>query len=314
MPLKHPRWGMPGPIWTMVAWSGLTCLLLVASLALPLTSGSGFPTVTTSCALILATSAIIGLVGRARLPHWWIYLNTAVWILVTCWLMWPSAPIEIAVLMFGFVICAVYVGYWMPRVAVIAYAVAWSLASLGVLVLQGRLAQTALIWLTATVVSATLALLLSSLTGYLRHQATHDPLTGVLNRAGLLAAAAGIPADTRTLQPTCVSVIDLDGFKTLNDRDGHVVGDAVLRDVATCLTRGLRAQDLVARFGGDEFVVILPRTSADDAERVVERACRDFPIGRSYGVAPWDPDSTIDHALARADRRMYDMKARQRGA
>ncbi|WP_157574154.1 diguanylate cyclase domain-containing protein [Nocardia jejuensis] len=106
----------------------------------------------------------------------------------------------------------------------------------------------------------------------LEYQATHDPLTGLANRALVLSRLAGALGTTETLPVSTVLFIDLDGFKAINDTLGHAIGDTVLQIVAQRLQRGLRADDIVGRIGGDEFLVLLSgRTLGEDLEALVAR-------------------------------------------
>jgi diguanylate cyclase (GGDEF)-like protein len=109
----------------------------------------------------------------------------------------------------------------------------------------------------------------------LRHSALSDPLTGIANRRSLLSRIDyEIARHSRGRRGFAVVMIDLDGFKRLNDRFGHLAGDDLLRDVAEALQRTIRAQDTVARIGGDEFCVLAPETDAAGVERLESRLAR----------------------------------------
>jgi diguanylate cyclase (GGDEF)-like protein len=148
------------------------------------------------------------------------------------------------------------------------------------------------------------------LVAQLREQAVTDGLTGVLNRRGLLALSALIQADlNRGHGPVSLALIDLDDFKEYNDRYGHIMGDELLTAVAQEIARGLRAGDVLARFGGDEFVVILRGVAVDDAAAVLDRVAEAFTAAKwSVGVAEWAAGETLDTALAEADRLLYAAK------
>ena len=105
-----------------------------------------------------------------------------------------------------------------------------------------------------------------SLVQHLRDEATHDPLTGALNRRGLQDSAGVVHAlDERRHVETTVVEIDLNGFKAYNDTHGHQAGDDLLADVVREWSAVLRRTDLLSRTGGDEFVLVLPATTLDEA-------------------------------------------------
>jgi diguanylate cyclase (GGDEF)-like protein len=159
--------------------------------------------------------------------------------------------------------------------------------------------------------------------------AQRDPLTGALNRSGLhlsyerLAAArrAARQDDEATSGVVSLVVIDLDHFKTINDTHGHAKGDDVLRQFAAIANADLRTGDTLARYGGDEFVVLLPHTAGGEALAIAERirvafanatgslgALADQPT-LSIGIAAGSlTDDTLDTILPRADEALYRSK------
>lgn len=156
----------------------------------------------------------------------------------------------------------------------------------------------------------------------IEHMANHDSLTGLPNRRLLNEVIAMyIPLAQRQTRLFAVLFLDLDGFKPVNDTYGHAVGDAVLRTVATRLNSVMRASDLVARVGGDEFVVVVRDIEhVEQAEAVVDKVMstiwQPIEIGRhrieltaSAGacVFPFDGE-TFEELLARADEAMYRVK------
>ena len=142
--------------------------------------------------------------------------------------------------------------------------------------------------------------------------AERDPLTGILNRRGFERELERIIADgTRA----ALIYLDLDDFKSINDRNGHAAGDAVLRQVATTLCRNLRASDSVARLGGDEFAVLLynmtERGAIARAAALKGAIAATVPV--STGVATFLPGEKAAVALTRADAVMYMLKRERRG-
>ncbi len=155
----------------------------------------------------------------------------------------------------------------------------------------------------------------------LRRDALSDPVTGVANRRSLLARADyEIVRHGRAGQSFALVMLDLDGFKQLNDRFGHAAGDDLLRDVAGALRRAMRAQDTVARFGGDEFCVLAPETDDHGTERLAAKVCqavRDVSVGTgtvagSVGVALYPADGrTAAKLMHAADVRLLEAKRRR---
>lgn len=160
----------------------------------------------------------------------------------------------------------------------------------------------------------------------LKTLAATDALTGLANRRCFLQRLeAEMARARRTGRSVSVVVVDLDGFKEINDTYGHAKGDEVLVQVAEALARGVRTADLAARFGGDEFVLMLPETTMERVEEILNRL--ELPgmtvpgqpgssknLSFSWGAAayPYDGDSP-ERLLQSADRRLYEMKKRLYG-
>jgi diguanylate cyclase (GGDEF)-like protein len=157
------------------------------------------------------------------------------------------------------------------------------------------------------------------------HRASHDSLTGLANRALLRERiGAARPNAVRGL-PVAMLLIDLDGFKQVNDAYGHSAGDELLMIVADRLVAGVRAHDTVARLGGDEFAVLLDGVDhADDVYAIADRLlaalqqpaeCRGSLISpqASIGVSVWDGEVPIDALMHDADQAMYAAKTGGKG-
>ncbi|MCB9616311.1 MAG: GGDEF domain-containing protein [Sandaracinus sp.] len=144
-----------------------------------------------------------------------------------------------------------------------------------------------------------------------------DALTGLANRVVFFERlAAEVERAQRHTLPLSVLVIDVDHFKAVNDRHGHLAGDAALRALAARLAREGRASDLLARYGGEELTMVLPHTDTEGAKVVAERLRRaaheihvgERPLTVSIGVAQRRDSESHDALLGRADDALYDAK------
>jgi diguanylate cyclase (GGDEF)-like protein len=183
-----------------------------------------------------------------------------------------------------------------------------------------RMSSAAVFWMIVAVITG-LTALVSRLVQRLRDAALHDELTQLLNRRGLdLLAPPLLAACTRSGAPVTVGLIDLDHFKRYNDTHGHLAGDRLLQHVADGWRAELRESDLVARFGGDEYAVVLVDTRVEDAMVLQSRVRRLCPAtaggsatGWTAGWAEVAPGETLYDALARADVELFAAKE-SRGA
>jgi diguanylate cyclase (GGDEF)-like protein len=179
-------------------------------------------------------------------------------------------------------------------------------------------------WLALLVPTASVAILLALRMrserqhAALRATALTDPLTGVANRRALFERIEyEIARHARVRRSFALVMIDLDGFKPLNDRFGHAAGDDLLRDVASALRVTLRDQDIVGRIGGDEFCLLAPETGAGGTRALAQRATWAVgsvtagleALGASVGPAVFPADGrSVSQLLEAADRRLLEAK------
>ena len=269
-------------------------------------------------AVLAAVAAALGAVlwsSRRRLAHGVVHAVIAlVVVLVSGCVAQSTTPAGAAVTAFGFVWIAIFVAWFHPGLATRLHTAA---IGIGLLVGLARSDAPALVqtWVFVMASVAGVAGVLDVLVRRLRGAADHDPLTGLLNRAAFLAAAQ------RTLRqppqrrgPVSIAVIDLDDFKLVNDRAGHAAGDRLLTGLATSWQATVRRTDVLARYGGDEFVLLMPDTTVAGATELLQRLAAANTASRwTAGVAQWGGES-LEEWIAGADADLYRRKAWLRGS
>lgn len=147
----------------------------------------------------------------------------------------------------------------------------------------------------------------------LDRQIQTDPLTGALNRTGLAKQLAReLSRVERAGAPLAIAAIDLDSFKAINDRFGHPTGDHTLVKLVADLQLSLRPSDIIARIGGDEFIVLLPATSRESAAEIMKRLHHESSAAWTYGLTSAEPTDTQETLLGRVDHDLYVHKKRRR--
>lgn len=198
---------------------------------------------------------------------------------------------------------------------------------LGLAVLLGQLmtADTAnFIWVLFVLSGISLWVQSSQLLMLMRlyRESTQDPLTGMINRRVLMKQLKSeIEHAVHSNQSFCIQMYDLDRFKRINDNYGHLIGDKVLQTAANLIQKGLRKHDIVARFGGEEFVAVLPDCRSADAVSIADRIrqnCYDtqvsapngesIQLSTSVGVTEYEKGEAIEITLNRVDELLYKAK------
>jgi diguanylate cyclase (GGDEF)-like protein len=273
----------------------------------------------------VAVLGVLGAVGTAggvtmwalagRLPWWVLHAGVLLASVLLALLAWRSVT-AVGVVSLGpaMIALALFAAHFFDlpsaRLHVAALAV---LASTGAVAAEPHVPG--LQWLTGVVTAVVLAEVQGRLAQNLRTAAATDPLTGIANRRAWEAEAdRNLARAARTGEPLTFAILDLDDFKTVNDRQGHEAGDALLRDLTAGWAGRLRRADLLGRYGGDEFVLCLPGTDASAAVDVLQRLDGGLPVGWSVGTATAHRGDSLTELLRRADVRLYEGKRARRGA
>ncbi len=178
--------------------------------------------------------------------------------------------------------------------------------------------QATLAYLGAALLAMTYEFTQQKLARRLKNLAEYDRLTGILNRRGMEKRLTELSNFlSRHEVPVVLALVDVDNFKSVNDKLGHDVGDAVLTDTARILREAVRKSDYLSRWGGDEFLVALTHTGLEKARTVFDRVRSEVeqncdltmkPVTLSIGLTEWCPNEDLDVALKRADVALYEAK------
>jgi len=297
--------------WTLAGLfvgASMACLL---GARFPLSPDTPVP-LSYTCAAVAATlAALLWLFGDAVGR---VLLNGAVilGVLLTSVIVASAATPQGATLTaFAYLLVAVYTAHFFSRREAWLHAGLVSVAY-GIAVVVNDVPRTAATYVIVVGTIWAAVTVLGSQVSHMRIQADTDHLTGLLNRAGFRVAAEREHAlATRTGTPLAMVLLDLDGFKAINDRAGHAAGDRLLAELAVRWKSSLRSCDILGRHGGDEFVLLLPATTLNQAEVALDRLRASTPVAWSAGVASWERDEGMEECLARADKRLYLEKDRR---
>ncbi|MDB5797543.1 MAG: putative diguanylate cyclase [Paucimonas sp.] len=303
-------------LWVALALNTVFVLAIASGLTLKLADPAlTLIQICTACTWILSTNAVQPALGHLGIVVMFVPLSYA------CLLFEPRVYIRIMVYVSLLVVpLFVIVGAAEVRFAVHTLP-EQALSALTVIISVGRFltANAAVSRLRADLKSRNDELI--DVSEKLANLASRDELTGLRNRREFMRILQQEADRSARGQPgVCVSILDIDYFKQVNDVHGHPVGDAVLHQVAVLLDSARRATDTVARYGGEEFTLLLPGTNLSTAELALERvrshvAQHDWSgvapglkVTVSAGIADWKPDSTLASLLSRADAALYEAK------
>lgn len=292
----------------------LSALFLAAGIAglyaavLPIADASPRLGIILVSAFSVAVAFVFWIVGSTVSPRWvYVFLFVAsVGLAVT--VAAAASPVGIAVAGIISVWVGVFVGRFCTVKMARAYLV-WICLTLGAGLMVSDVDRSIAFW---PILAATLAVTTETmlrLSEQLRHQAVRDPLTGLFNRLGLEEAAGAVLASAnRTGLPVSLSVLDLDDFGAVNNRDGHIAGDRLLVELSACWSDTIRSSDFLSRFGGDEFILLMPHTDLAGGRVALERLERCHQIEWSSGLIQFREGEELFEAIERADRLLYAEK------
>ncbi|HEY0278694.1 MAG TPA: GGDEF domain-containing protein [Solirubrobacterales bacterium] len=305
------RHRLPAPVWTLATIFGVAGVMCLFAAAFPISKTAPRELATIVGACLIVGSLVLLRFG-ARLPMGGLQGLAIGGTLVNALLVSQATTSYGATLnSMAWIWVAIYAGQFFDQravriqVAVIGVASAAALAICG---LPGLV--TAWVLIAGSCILAGEAL--ARLNTRLRTQLVTDPLTGLLNRAGFAVAANRLLAlAAREHLPVSVALIDLDGFKQVNDLNGHAAGDELLADLGAAWAREMRGSEVLARMGGDEFALLLV-ADTDATADALRRMRAASPVGWSVGVVGWQRGESLEAAMARADEKLYRAKGEAR--
>ena len=310
-PIEPPRVTMARAGAALFAAGGALSLL---SLAIPhyhLENKTGV----VALAVPALPTAVLLVAFAKRIPEWLIHALVLVAIgelSLGIHFVGPGAPAATTASFYVWV--TVYAFYFLSMRAAVFYLGCSAVAYAAVLATQhdhGAPGQ----WLVITGTAAVGGLVVGTLSERLRQLAGTDSLTGLANRRTWEATLERELARAfRQHLPVSVAVIDLDEFKQLNDRQGHVAGDGLLKELSASWGEAIRDEDVLARPGGDEFGLVFPNCGQDQARQILNRLRASTPtVTFSAGLASWDGSEHAGSLVARADIALYRAKNRGGG-
>jgi diguanylate cyclase (GGDEF)-like protein len=299
----------PAMAWSLALLFMFKAFVCLAAILFPVSSREPVGLVAAAGALAVLGACLVWLAAR-RIPVLGFELLAACGTLVSSALVAHAATHGgMMIAAFSYPWIAIYSAHFFERRVVIAQGALITVA-FGVALLLGGLPHAGIYWMIVTVTIWSICIVLGHLSESLRRQADTDTLTGLLNRNGFMAAAVREHAIAqRSGNRLTLAMLDLDGFKQINDLRGHTVGDRVLADLGKSWRERLRTGDILARHGGDEFVLLLPATTPEGAGVVLDRLRdKDLPVTWSVGIGEWLPRESLGECIARADADLYSVK------
>jgi len=290
-------------------------VLTITALVLPHRPGPDPITDLATSAAALACAAML-LALRGHLRVWFFHVLVQIGNALIAAGMYAGGPTETTehyslLYLWG----ALYASYFFSRRAAVIHTLMGSLTYGAVLLLK----EPNLFWVSPWFVMMgsfmLAALIVNWLTQQIRTLARNDSLTGLYNRRTFEEELGReLRRAERDRRPVCVLLVDLDNFKRINDTLGHSTGDRLLKEAAAAWGEQIRHNDVLARYGGDEFAALLPDCSLHDAEVIAGRLRAAMPSQAtcSIGFAMWDGKENEDALLTRVDEALYRAKRKGR--
>jgi diguanylate cyclase (GGDEF)-like protein len=249
------------------------------------------------------------LVSRRRLRPVALHLSLTLRVVFAVVLVARAAsPTGVAMVGFALVCIVLYAAYFFTRVAARVHT-ALAVAGFVVGTVVGGVHRVAVVVLVVVLFLVVAEELSGTLNTRLRLQGRTDGLTGLANRSWFRLAASREIADAdRRRRPFSLVLLDLDDFKSVNDAGGHRAGDTLLVELTRSWQSRLRRDDLLARYGGDEFAILLRDTTATQTTPLLDELRAAHPMSWSAGVACWTPGTDLDAMFEQADQDLYRAK------
>lgn len=264
--------------------------------------------------VVAALTALALWLLRRRVPVWVLIAQAPYAAVLLALGLWVGGPDSASMFSLFYVLVILYGTFFLRLGTALALILFCSITFAAAVLARGDpdwLPQLILVFGT----SLTIGLVVGLVVKHFHERAVRDPLTGLLNRR-MWESLVGreISRTERSGQPFSILLLDLDGFKAVNDRYGHLRGDQLLRDIAAALRGFLRDADVPCRWGGDEFAVLLTDCDAGKLPEIADRLRQelDDTLDVSIGTAAWRPGATVSDLFQQADENLYAAKARRR--
>jgi diguanylate cyclase (GGDEF)-like protein len=303
---------LPAPVWAMAMIYGVGGAMCLVAATFPISAHAPVELARTIGFASLATSALMLRFGR-RMPPVGLQAAAIAGTLVNSVLVSAcTTDYGAALNSFAYLWVGIYAGQFFEQRAVRVQCVVIVVAS-GVSLKLSGLPGMGTAWVMIAGSSVLASEALARVNTRLRTQLTTDPLTGLLNRSGFTVATQRVLALAgRGGLPVSIALIDLDRFKQVNDLRGHAAGDELLIELGRVWRAELRGSEVLARFGGDEFALVMPGAGDGKAEEVLRRLHTVSMADWSVGLVEWERGESLDRAMARADAELYRAKRARR--